>query len=279
MPTQQPRNARSAESQSESRDVPRMRVLFYAATACAFGLAARSILIEPLPIEVSLAAMGIYVAFLLGGVFILKWRVYVDAIIQGPLRARGIVLTFDDGPDPKHTLRVLDALDAAKVHATFFVIGKKAEKYPEIVREIVKRGHRVGLHAYEHDRLFSLRPPARVKEDLLRGLDVIEKITGERTLLFRPPIGHTNPIIARVVEELDLIVIGWSVSARDGTSGATKEGILRRLKKGIDHGSILLMHDASERSDFEPMGPDALPELLTMIKDEGIEIVPLENWI
>jgi peptidoglycan/xylan/chitin deacetylase (PgdA/CDA1 family) len=147
------------------------------------------------------------------------------------------------------------------------------------VREIVKRGHSIGLHAYEHDRLFSLRRPERVKQDLLRGLDVIEEITGERTLLFRPPIGHTNPIIARVVEELDLIVIGWTVSARDGTKSATKEAILKRLKKGVDHGSILLMHDASERTDFEPMGPEVLPELLAMIKDEGIEVVPLENWI
>lgn len=256
-----------------------MRVLFYALTACAFGLAARSILIEPLPIEVSVAALGIYVAFMLGGVFILKWRVYVDAIIQGPLRARGIVLTFDDGPDPKTTLRVLDALDEAKAVATFFVIAKKAEKHPEIVQEIVKRGHRVGLHAYAHDRLFSLRSPDRVKKDLMRGLDVLEKITGERTLLFRPPIGHTNPIIARVVEELDLIVIGWSVSARDGTSGATKEKILNRLRRGIDHGAIVLMHDASERNDFEPQGPAALPEVLSMIKNEGIDVVPLENWI
>jgi peptidoglycan/xylan/chitin deacetylase (PgdA/CDA1 family) len=256
-----------------------MRVLFYALTACAFGLAARSILIQPLPLEVSLAALGIYVAFTLGGVFILRWRVYVDAIIQGPLRSRGIVLTFDDGPDPKTTPRVLDALDAAKATATFFVIAKKAEKYPEIVREIVKRGHRVGLHAYAHDRFFSLRTPERVKNDLLRGLDVIEKITGERTLLFRPPIGHTNPIIARVVEELDLIVIGWSVSARDGTSGATKEKILSRLRKGIDHGAIVLMHDASERNDFEPQGPLVLPDLLAMIKNENIEVVPLDNWI
>jgi peptidoglycan/xylan/chitin deacetylase (PgdA/CDA1 family) len=256
-----------------------MRVLFYAATACAFALTARSILISPLPIEVTLFASAVYIVFLLCGVFILKWRVYVDAIVQGPDRARGIALTFDDGPDPKHTLRVLDALDVAKARATFFVIAKKAEKYPEIVREILKRGHTIGLHAYAHDRLFSLRGPDRVKKDLLRGLDVLEEITGERTILFRPPIGHTNPIIARVVEELDLIVVGWSVSARDGTRSATKDSILKRLKKGVDHGAIVLMHDASERMDFEPMGPQALPELLAMIADEGIEIVPLENWI
>ncbi len=256
-----------------------MRVLFYALTACAFGLAARSILIEPLPLAVSLSALASYVAFMLGGVFILKWRVYVDAIIEGPLRSRGLALTFDDGPDPKYTPLVLDALDAAKAQATFFLIAKKAEKYPEIVKEIIKRGHRVGLHAYAHDRLFSLRAPARVKRDLLRGLDVLEKITGERTLLFRPPIGHTNPIIARVVEELDLIVIGWSVSARDGTSSATKASIVKRVRKGIDHGAIVLMHDASERNDFEPQGPHALPELLSIIREQGIDVVPLENWI
>ncbi|MGH7280050.1 MAG: polysaccharide deacetylase family protein [Polyangiaceae bacterium] len=269
-------NARSADDRGE---VPFARVLFYAATACAFAIAARSILISPVPIALSIGAFVAYVTLMLGGVLILKWRVYVDAIIHGPDDARGVVLTFDDGPDPKHTPKVLDVLDRAKAHATFFVIAKKAEKHPEIVRDMIARGHTVGLHAYEHDRLFSLRTPARVKADLVKGLDVLEEITGERTLLFRPPIGHTNPIIARVVDELELLVIGWSVSARDGTKGKNRDVVVNRLRAGLDHGAILLMHDASERGDFEPLGPEILPDVLASIADEGLEVVPLASFL
>lgn len=274
------RRRRSGRSADEGRgEVPTARVLFYAATACAFAIAARSILISPVPIALSLGALVAYVTLMLGGVFILRWRVYVDAIVRGPDDARGVVLTFDDGPDPAHTPRVLDALDRAKAKATFFVIAKKAEEHPELVREMLARGHTVGLHAYAHDRLFSLRTPGRVKADLEKGLDVLEAITGERTLLFRPPIGHTNPIIARVVDELELIVIGWSVSARDGTKGQSRDAVLGRVRRGLDHGAIVLMHDASERGDFEPLGPTVLPEVLATIAEEGLEVVPLPSFL
>ena len=232
-----------------------------------------------MPIALSIGALVAYVTLMLGGVFILKWRVYVDAVIHVPGDALGVVLTFDDGPDPKYTPKVLDLLDRAEAHATFFVIAKKAEKYPEIVRDMIARGHTVGLHAYEHDRLFSLRTPARVKADLVKGLDVLEEITGERPLLFRPPIGHTNPIIARVVDELELLVIGWSVSARDGTKGGKRDVIVNRLRAGLDHGAILLMHDASERGDFEPLGPEILPDVLASIAEEGLEVVPLASFL
>ncbi|MEO8799025.1 MAG: polysaccharide deacetylase family protein [Polyangiaceae bacterium] len=275
-----PKPARSARSAEIVRaEVPRARVGFYAATAIAFALTARSVLISPVPIWMSLGVSFLYVAFMLGGVFILRWRMYVDAVVHGPDKSRGVVLTFDDGPDPETTPLVLAALAAANAKATFFVIAKKAEKYPKIVEKMIADGHTVGLHAYAHDRLFSLRTPARVKADLERGLDVLEKITGDRTPLFRPPIGHTNPIIARVVDELDLIVVGWSVSARDGTKGQTEDVVLRRVRAGLDHGAIVLMHDASERGDFAPLGPKVLPAVLHAIKEEGLEVVPLETFL
>jgi peptidoglycan/xylan/chitin deacetylase (PgdA/CDA1 family) len=173
---------------------------------------------------------------------------------------------------------VLDALDASGAKATFFVIGRKVEAHPEVVREIVRRGHAIGLHSYEHDRLFALRGEERVRADLLRGLAVIEKVVGTRPSLFRPPIGHTNPIIARVVDALDLNVVGWSVSGRDGVGGVDPADVAARVRGGVRDGAIVLLHDAAERGNHEPAGPRALPEILRAIDAANLTVVPLASW-
>jgi peptidoglycan/xylan/chitin deacetylase (PgdA/CDA1 family) len=215
---------------------------------------------------------------ILTGVFALRLRVFVDAIVRGPRGARGVALTFDDGPDPEWTPRVLDALDAAGAKATFFVIGRKVEAHPDVARAIVERGHAIGLHSYAHDRLFALRGEERVRADLLRAMAVIEKIVGARPTLFRPPIGHTNPIIARVADKLDLTVVGWSVSGHDGVRGAKPARVAARVCGGVRDGAIVLLHDAAERGDHEPAGPRALPEILRAIDAANLSIVPLSTW-
>jgi peptidoglycan-N-acetylglucosamine deacetylase len=259
--------------------LPIARFAFYAATASALVTTARSILVAPLPLPWALLLVSLYVTFVLLGVLVLRLRVFVDAVVHGPRDARGVALTFDDGPDPATTPRVLDALDAAKARATFFVIGKKAQAHPELVREILRRGHEVGVHSFEHDRLFSLRSARRVKADLERAVAVLTKITGTRPTLFRPPIGHTNPTIARVVDALDLTVIGWSVSARDGRAGASATAVLRRILSRVDDGSIVLMHDAAERGDHTPIAPEVLPEILRQLDDKRLPVVPLSSFI
>src|SRR5271170_7278304 len=158
--------------------VPAARLGLYAATAGVFVFVARTLLLEPPPLIVSILAFVVYGAFVLSGVFTLRLRMFADAVLRGPEGARGVVLTFDDGPDPETTPRVLDALDAEHAKATFFVIARKAEQHPELVREIQRRGHAIGLHSYAHDRLFALRSQRRVARDLARGAAVLKAITG-----------------------------------------------------------------------------------------------------
>lgn len=251
------------------------RALYLASTAAVLVVPAWSVLRGPLPLEVVLGITSVYVALSLVGVFFLGLRMYTDALVRLPRGARGVALTFDDGPDPVTTPKVLDVLDAHDAKATFFVIGKKAEAHPELVREIVRRGHTVGMHSYAHHRLFSLKSPAYVRADLTRALGVLEGILGERPTLFRPPIGHTNPIIARIADELELDVIGWSAGARDGLAGTTKEDVLARLVPAAKDGAILLLHDAPEVGSHEPAGVAALPELLDKLHAERIPVVPL----
>jgi peptidoglycan/xylan/chitin deacetylase (PgdA/CDA1 family) len=136
---------------------------------------------------------------------------------------------------------------------------------------MLARGHVVGCHSFAHDRLFALRGERTVREDLLRALASIEDATGKGTKLFRPPIGHTNPIIARVAEELGLLVVGFSVRALDGVRSARAESVARRVTSGLSDGAIVLMHDASEREDFTPAGPEALPPILEAMRARSLE--------
>jgi len=259
--------------------VPPARILLYAASVGLLVFTARAVLMAPPSVAVAVVVLLAYMGIILAGVFRLGLRMFVDAIVRGPEDARGVALTFDDGPDPKTTLEVLDALDVVNAKATFFVIAKKAEAHPAVVHEILKRGHEIGLHSYEHDRLFSLRSEERVRQDLEQGIRVLEELTGERPLFFRPPIGHTNPIIARVTDELDLVTVGWSVSARDGLAGAVPRSIVNRVRRGLGDGAIVLMHDASERGSHVPAGVIALPEVLKLAQREQLPMVTVGSWM
>src|SRR5690242_21296661 len=113
------------------------RGALYVATAGALALMGRSLILGPLPLWVSAVALAGYLALILCGVLILRLGMFVDVVSRGPKDARGVALTFDDGPSPEHTSRVLDLLDEAGVKATFFLIGRKVQAHPEIARAIV----------------------------------------------------------------------------------------------------------------------------------------------
>lgn len=239
----------------------------------------RSVLTAPPALPICIFVATAYMALLLSGVFILRLRMFADAVIRGPREVPGVALTFDDGPDPVHTRAVLDALDKSDAKATFFVIGHKAEKNPELVREILDRGHTVGVHSFAHDRLFSLRSGKRVKDDLERAIKTLEKITTQTPTLFRPPIGHTNPTIARIADQLDLTMIGWSIGARDGLAGTKPSEVVKRIDRGLADGAIVLLHDAPERGTRRPAGVTALPEILERIAKKNLRVVPLASFL
>jgi len=259
--------------------VPLARLALYMATAVAFVLVGRTLLLAPPPMALSAIALLSYVVLILVGVFFLRLQMFTDAVLHGPKGSRGVVLTFDDGPDPETTPRVLDVLDAEDAKATFFLIGQKAEKHPELVREIQRRGHRIGLHSYAHDRLFALRSQRHVARDLARGMAVLQAITGRRPELFRPPIGHTNPAIARVADALELTVVGWTLSARDGVAGVKPATVVARVRRHAKDGTIVLLHDAAERGGRVPAGVDALPDVLDAVKAARLDVVPIDGWL
>ena len=259
--------------------MPPARFVVHAASTGVALMTVRAWLVRPPPLGWAAAVLVGYVALVLGGVLVLRWQVFVDAIVRGPGGARGVVMTFDDGPHPRWTPRILEILSEKGATATFFVVGRKAEEHPDVVRAILDRGHAVGLHSYAHDRLFALRSGQRVRDDLERGIAVLEALSGRRPVLFRPPIGHTNPIIARVADALDLTVVGWTVGGRDGVASARPSAVSARIRRALRDGAIVLLHDSPERGDREPAAVRALPSVLAAIAARGLPIVPLARWV
>jgi peptidoglycan/xylan/chitin deacetylase (PgdA/CDA1 family) len=259
--------------------VPLARILLYVGTAGALSLIGRSLILGPVPLSVAIAALAAYVALIGSGVAFLRLGMFVDVVSRGPREARGVALTFDDGPSPEHTPRVLDLLDEASVKATFFVIGKKAAAHPELVRAIVERGHAVGIHGHVHDRFLSLRSPDTVGDDLAEAIATVEAITGARPTLFRPPVGLTSPRVARALEWFDLVVVGWSVRGLDGLAGAQPERVAARVVPRLEDGAIVLLHDAAERDDYCPASLAALPRILAAMRTRDLDGVRLDAWI
>lgn len=200
-------------------------------------------------------------------------NIYLKAVCKGDSKERAIALTFDDGPDEEMTPRVLDVLKQYNIKATFFLIGDKVDKHPEIVQRIVDEGHIVANHTYSHSGLFPLSSGAKVKQELLQCNESIKNAVGLRPLLFRPPFGVTNPIIGRVVNALGLKTIGWSVRSLDTMSGKTRDAICRKVEAKLHPGAIILLHDRCAKAD------ELLESIIHSALQNNYSIIALDNML
>jgi peptidoglycan/xylan/chitin deacetylase (PgdA/CDA1 family) len=153
-----------------------------------------------------------------------------------------ILLTFDDGPHPVHTPMILDVLKNHDVKAVFFVIGKHVKEYPDILKRISNEGHLTGNHTFDHHALFSLGNEQYVRKQLEDTEKIIAQAEVQNTGLFRPPVGYTNPIIARVATKLGLRVLGWNFRSYD-TIFKDPDRLLKRLLRHTKKGGVVLLHD------------------------------------
>jgi peptidoglycan/xylan/chitin deacetylase (PgdA/CDA1 family) len=174
-----------------------------------------------------------------------------------------IALTIDDGPDPQVTPQVLDLLDRYAARATFFCIGEKATRYPELCREIVRRGHAVENHSQHHRHNFSLMGPRGMARELQAAQDTLAAITGRRPLFFRAPAGLRNPFLGPVLARMGLRLASWSVRGFDTRVGDAGR-VTGKLLHGLQAGAIVLLHDgnAARTPGGVPVILEVLPAVL-----------------
>ena len=258
--------------------MPKARLLLVALVVAAYATIAWSVFVgfPPLWFLVSLAAIYAIVVNL--GVGLLSMQLFVDVLRRGPRGSKGVALTFDDGPHPEHTREVLDILDAFGAKATFFVIGSKAAANPDVVREIARRGHDLGIHSFTHDHFLNLRLETRIEKEIVDSADLIEGLVGERPRWFRPPVGFTSPRVSVAVRKVAVDVVGWSERAYDGLDVTTAVKVVERLAPRLADGDIVLLHDATEKGDRKPASVGALIGILEAMRQRGLEGVKLSTW-
>ncbi|MER5787530.1 polysaccharide deacetylase family protein [Streptomyces sp. NPDC001980] len=186
-------------------------------------------------------------------------------------KAKCVALSFDGGPSPT-TPKLLDILKQQHLHATFFVQGKgHISKYPDILRRIADEGHEIGNHTWNHKRLTDLDEDD-ARQELSRTQDAIEKITGTRPVLMRPPEGRTNRKVAKVCRELGLAQVLWSVTAKDyeTTDSAL---ITKRVLDQTHRDGIILLHDLHKGT------VPAVPGILKALKQRGYTVVTVSQLL
>jgi peptidoglycan-N-acetylglucosamine deacetylase len=191
--------------------------------------------------------------------------------------ARGeVALSFDDGPDPAVTPKVLQVLDQYGVKASFFCIGKRAIACPGIVAETAARGHRVENHSFSHSHAFGFYGVKSLASDIHRSQEALEKITGCRPSLLRAPAGIRNLWLDPVLTQLDLTLVSWTRRGFD-TVCRQPQTITQRLIQGLAAGDILLLHDGSSCRDVHgrPVVLEVLPRLIEAIAAKGLAPVPI----
>jgi len=190
----------------------------------------------------------------------------------------GVAITIDDGPDPEVTPQVLVQLARYGASASFFCVGEKVERYADLAREIVRRGHAIENHSQRHRHNFSLLGPGGMSKEISRAQDSILRVTGSRPQFFRAPAGLRNPFLDPVLTRLQLRLASWTRRGFDTVNGSA-DAVYRRLTSSLQAGDILLLHDgnAARGRDGTPVILEVLPRLLDALNARQLQPVTLRS--
>lgn len=205
--------------------------------------------------------------------------VFGAAVKHGPTNEKLIALTFDDGPYGEATAKILDILDARKTKATFFLVGKNALKYPDLVKREAAAGHLLGNHTYDHSRLLSLQSPKKVAANILQADQAISGVSGGlHPRYFRPPYGLKSPLMLSELRHLGYQVILWNDATDDYDQDQSAEAITKHIVKKLKPGAIVDLHDGRDVQINYPRDNliKALPMILDKITQLGYTPVTLD---
>lgn len=219
-----------------------------------------------------------YILLCVGASFLPQSSFYLPVVSRGRTGKNFVALTFDDGPSETTTELILDLLDKYSVKATFFVSGVNALKHPEIIKEIIARGHTIGNHSFHHNPFLMLGSHNYLYEEIFKAQKVLKSM-GINTLAFRPPVGIISPKLPSVLNKLGMFCVTFSCRAGDFGNRRINNLSSRILKK-VKADDIILLHDVLPRSkdDFTVLSSE-FEKILQDLAEKGLKIVPLSVLI
>lgn len=190
-----------------------------------------------------------------------------------------VALTFDDGPDPRYTPELLDLLKEHRIKATFFIVGSHAEHHEDILQRMHKEGHLIGIHNYVHQTNWLMRPKT-VRDQLKRTADIIQSVTGERPVYYRPPWGIVN-IFDYSLTQYHIIL--WSAMFNDWKKKVGVDGLLRKMRRKLEDGAVFLLHDCGQTFGADEEAPghtiEALRTLIPEAKNRGYSFIRVDKML
>ncbi len=204
---------------------------------------------------------------------------YGRTFTGGMRGSKHIALTYDDGPNDPHTLRLLDVLAKHGVRATFFMIGRYVQQRPDIALAVAQAGHVIGNHTFTHPLLI-FKSAKQTRSELLQCRSALQDAIGEPSNLFRPPFGGRRPATIRIARELGLETVMWNVTGYDWNEPPAA-AIERKVARQMRGGDVILLHDGGHRA----MGADrgqtviATENLIWRYEDQGYEFVTVEEML
>jgi peptidoglycan/xylan/chitin deacetylase (PgdA/CDA1 family) len=203
---------------------------------------------------------------------------FLPIISRSITESKGVAFTFDDGPSPSSTPILLELLARYQLTATFFVVGEKAARHPDLIADILSQGHSIGNHSWQHDNLLMLRSRKRLQRDIHQTQEVLKQ-SGIRALVFRPPVGISNSRLRQVLLDEDLVTVTFSCRIFDqGNKKITNlaQRVLHKLKAG----DILLLHDiAPGKKTMATYWKNELNTLFSSLQKSSYDVQPLERLI
>ena len=226
-----------------------------------------------LPICVYFIPVLIWFWIVMIGFFTMSWNFHLKAF-TGPKRcsSKDVAITFDDGPHSQYTPKVLELLKKYDAKATFFLIGKQVQKHPELVKKIRTSGNDIGNHSFSHTPAISFGSTKTWISEIEQTDSIIEKITGVKPVVFRPPYGVTTPHLAAAIKRTGHQVIGWNVRSYD-TAINDAELIKKRVINRIKPGSIILFHDTQANT------VEVLEHLLLFLQQNRYKTVLIKDFL
>ncbi|MBK7344568.1 MAG: polysaccharide deacetylase family protein [Saprospiraceae bacterium] len=228
-------------------------------------------LVFPVPLWlVALIGVGLVSALVYGSA-VIQSNFYLPAICQGPPRNQ-MAITFDDGPCGESTAMILDVLKANQIAATFFCIGDRIARYPELVERMHREGHLIGNHSQTHHPLIDFSFLNKWISEITGVNQNVHSLIGLKPRFFRPPFGVTTPHLGKAVGQTGMLTIGWNVRSLDTITDSV-ETLLTRIRRKLVPGSILLLHDSA------PVTVQGLQQIIDLLRVEGLQPVRLDHLI